>query len=66
MSEELIGGQGKCRYCGEIHNNISFHETFKCRIGQVRRQWKSSADWEYNHKYDNIWSIDLEGRKVIR
>lgn len=35
-------------------------------LEEVRQQWKASADWEYNHRYDDIWSIDSEGRKVIR
>ena len=30
MEEELIGGRGKCEYCGEIVNNVSYHEAIEC------------------------------------
>lgn len=35
-------------------------------LEEVRRILEASADWDYKHRYDNIWTIDSQGRKVVR
>ena len=30
MIGNLLGGRGKCKFCGEYHNNISYHEAHEC------------------------------------
>lgn len=35
-------------------------------LEEVRKQWQASANHDYRHRYDNIWSIDSKGRKVVR
>lgn len=28
--ETLKGGRGKCQYCSEWYDNVSYHETWEC------------------------------------
>ena len=28
--DNLLGGRGKCRFCGEMENNVSLHEAHYC------------------------------------
>ena len=28
--DDRKGGRGKCRYCGEWENNVSYHEAWEC------------------------------------
>jgi hypothetical protein len=30
MIDNVKGGRGQCKYCGEFHNNVSFHEELEC------------------------------------
>ena len=29
-TQSLIGGRGKCQYCGKLVNNVSYHEEHEC------------------------------------
>ena len=30
MLEDRKGGRGKCQYCGQWENNVSYHEAWEC------------------------------------
>ena len=40
MLEDRKGGRGKCQYCGQWENNVSYHEAWECpeRV-QEAPQW---------------------------
>ena len=47
IDEDRKGGRGKCRYCGQWENNVSFHEEWECfkrlkdlQMGAGRRKGK--------------------------
>ena len=31
-----MGGPGRCRYCGEWHNNVAYHESNRCVANNAR------------------------------
>ena len=74
----LHNGEEKvCLVCNPLQGVIGAPQWLKDRmeairklppptLEEVRQQWKASADHEYRHRYDDVWSIDSKGRKVIR
>ena len=35
-------------------------------LEKMRAYFKASANWEYDHRHDNIFTLDSKGRKIIR
>ena len=51
------GGRGKCQYCNEWHNNVSYHEEHECdkrpwlqkSFDEARRLRDQEPEWSRGH-----------------
>lgn len=62
MSDNILGGRGKCKYCGEHYNNVSYHEGCVClkRPNQNQEeQWECFCD----ESYYGMWAVRLPSMK---
>ena len=47
---KIIGGRGKCRYCNEFVNNVSYHEDLECIKNNIKGKIENMSEDNKNNK----------------